>query len=43
VVFEQEGYANTWNGGDLSDGVYFFVLTLNEKNQTYSGFFHLAR
>ena len=43
VVFEQEGYANTWNGGDLSDGVYFFVLTLTEKNQTYSGFFHLAR
>ena len=43
VVFEQEGYANTWDGADLSDGVYFFVLTLTEKNQTYSGFFHISR
>jgi len=43
VVFEQTGYANTWDGDELTDGVYFYVLTLTEKNQTYSGFFHLIR
>jgi gliding motility-associated-like protein len=43
VVFEQNGYANTWDGGALIDGVYFYVLTITEKNQTYSGFFHLIR
>lgn len=43
VVFEQSSYANTWGGGDLTDGVYFYLLTLTEKNQTYSGFFHLIR
>jgi gliding motility-associated-like protein len=43
VVFEQTGYANTWDGDELTDGVYFYVLTLTEKNQTYSGYFHLIR
>jgi len=43
VVYEKDGYANTWDGGDLVDGIYYFTLTLTEKNQTYSGFFHLIR
>ncbi len=43
VVFEQSGYANNWDGGELTDGIYFYALTLTEKNQTYSGFFHLIR
>ncbi|MFZ9581409.1 MAG: gliding motility-associated C-terminal domain-containing protein [Crocinitomicaceae bacterium] len=43
LIYEQSGYANTWSGDGFTDGVYFFVLTLKEKNQTYSGFFHLVR
>lgn len=42
-VFEQNSYQNTWEGDDLTDGIYFYILTLKEKNQTYSGFFHLQR
>lgn len=43
VVFEQDSYTNSWGGGELTDGVYFYELILTEKNQTYSGFFHLIR
>lgn len=43
VVFEQASYANTWEGGDLTEGVYFYTLIIKEKNQTYTGFFHLVR
>lgn len=43
VVYEQDGYMNNWNGENFTDGVYFYVLNISEKNQTYSGFFHLIR
>lgn len=29
-VYEAKGYSNSWNGGDLATGVYFWSLVLNE-------------
>ncbi|MFN3343172.1 MAG: choice-of-anchor L domain-containing protein [Flavobacteriales bacterium] len=26
VVFESDNYQNTWNGGDVSDGTYFYIV-----------------
>lgn len=34
VVFEKSGYQNDWNGGDYSDGTYFFLLELGNVAET---------
>ncbi len=34
TVFEKTGYQNDWNGGDQNDGTYFFILELNDKENT---------
>lgn len=34
TVFEKTGYQNDWDGENVSDGTYFFVLELNDKNNT---------
>jgi len=26
VVFESDNYQNTWNGGDVPDGTYFYIV-----------------
>jgi len=41
LIFEKNNYQNDWNGGENTEGVYFFVLTVEEKS--YSGYFHLIR
>jgi len=46
TVYEATGYKNDWNGGDLTEGVYFYKLYPNGlKYETgmYSGFFQLLR
>lgn len=46
VVYEATGYKNDWDGGNLSEGVYFYKLYPNgRKYETgmYSGFFQLFR
>jgi gliding motility-associated-like protein len=43
TVFKATNYANTWGGGDLPDGSYFYVLRLLTENKTLSGGFTLAR
>lgn len=46
IVYEVTGYRNDWNGGDLTEGVYFYKLFPHgRKYETgmYSGFFHLVR
>lgn len=30
VIYTDENYKNTWNGGDVADGIYFYILTLPE-------------
>lgn len=42
VVYEKENYTNDWNGGKLTDGTYYYLLTLsNGKN--YPGFLQVIR
>lgn len=42
VLFE-EGYKNDWNGDDLTEGTYFFLLKIPEIGKEYQGFFQLER
>ena len=34
VVFEEDNYQNDWDGDNLSDGTYFYILSLNDLNNT---------
>ena len=34
TIFEKTGYQNDWNGANNSDGTYFFILELNDKDNT---------
>jgi gliding motility-associated-like protein len=46
VVYEEDGYRNTFDGADLVDGVYFYVFHKDYKSypEQYSeGFVHLIR
>ena len=44
VIYEKENYKNDWNGGDFSDGTYFYVLSIPEATPNiYKGFFQIFR
>ncbi len=49
LVFKQKGYSNlnawdgTWNGKDLPDGAYFYVLDLGDGSPVLSGYLQLMR
>ena len=43
TVLYQDSYKNDWDGEDLSEGIYFFLLKIPEINKEYQGFFHLER
>jgi gliding motility-associated-like protein len=32
IVYQSEDYQNDWDGGNVSDGVYFYVLGIVEGN-----------
>ena len=34
LVYEKQGYINDWDGGNLSDGTYYYVLNLNDEGNT---------
>lgn len=38
VVFESSGYNNDWNGKDVSDGVYYYIMDYPLDNKKYTGF-----
>lgn len=42
LVYHSDNYPNNWNGGTQSDGVYYYVLTLNNSKK-YDGFFQIIR
>lgn len=44
-VFDSDNYKNDWDGGDLADGVYFYILTLpdNLNSGPYNGTVTLLR
>jgi hypothetical protein len=39
IVYQSEDYQNDWDGGNVSDGVYFYVLELwkGTDNTNYYG------
>jgi len=40
IVYESDNYKNNWNGGNLPDGTYFYVLKCQgykNKNMVYKG------
>ncbi len=43
VVFEKVGYANDWNGDNLTAGTYFYMLIVNDGEQEYKGFIQMVR
>lgn len=49
LVFEQKGYSNlmawegTWNGKDLPDGTYFYIIDLGDGSAPLSGYLQLMR
>lgn len=45
-VFRQKNYRNTWQGGSLSGGTYYYVLRVklcNNEEKTYKGYIMLVR
>lgn len=47
LVFKENGYMNTWNGGwngkILPSGTYFYSITIDSGRQKFSGFLQLNR
>ncbi len=43
VVLDLDGYKNDWNGGLLTEGTYFYKLTVPANEQELSGFFQIER
>jgi len=41
IVYENQNYQNDWNGGDNSDGTYFYRLKINEI--VYTGWVEIRR
>jgi len=42
-VYQTSNYQNNWNGGNQSDGVYYYVLTLPSGGKKYNGFFQIIK
>lgn len=42
-VFEANGYRNDWKANDVSDGVYYYILTVPDLEETYRGFVEILR
>ena len=43
AVFRSIGYSNDWDGGDLSSGVYYYVLDLKKRNTIIKGIVNIAK
>lgn len=45
-VFKATNYQNDWNGSDLHEGVYFYILKVKPKNggtKSFTGYVHIIR
>lgn len=42
-VYRNESYDNSWDGGNLSDGTYFYTLTSPEGEKVYKGWVRIIR
>lgn len=43
LVYERSNYQNDWNGGNLSNGVYFYRFTTEKFNKSYVGWVQIIR
>ena len=43
LIYEKTGYQNDWTGDGFTDGTYFFMLRIEEKDLNYTGFFEIIR
>lgn len=43
LIYESSDYKNNWNGGDQSDGVYYYVLSGPRLDKPIAGFVQLQR
>lgn len=45
IVYENKDYRNNWNGGELPEGVYYFIAEVNKQagKEPHAGYFHLVR
>jgi gliding motility-associated-like protein len=43
VVLDLDNYTNDWNGGLLTEGTYFYKLSVPANEQVLSGFFQIER
>ncbi|HYG49376.1 MAG TPA: gliding motility-associated C-terminal domain-containing protein, partial [Flavobacteriales bacterium] len=42
LLYEKAGYTNDWNAPDLTDGVYYYVLNIKDK-EPYKSILHIVR
>ena len=43
LIYETNDYQNDWDPSGLSDGTYFFILTLTDAGKEYSGYIQVVR
>jgi len=43
LVFQEENYKNDWNGGDLSDGVYYYEVINETEDRPFKGTLLIVR
>ncbi|MEW6467273.1 MAG: gliding motility-associated C-terminal domain-containing protein [Bacteroidota bacterium] len=43
LIFQKDAYTNDWNADKISNGTYYFILSVKELNKTYTGFFEVLR
>jgi gliding motility-associated-like protein len=42
-IYKNLNYKNDWGGNNLSDGVYYYIITDQKCNKDYKGWFHLIK
>lgn len=43
IVYESEAYKNDWDGSNVSDGVYYYILEYPIDHKSYSGFIQVLK
>lgn len=43
LVYESKTYSNDWDGGGVSEGIYFYILHSPDLNKTVRGWIHLMK
>ncbi|RYE12887.1 MAG: T9SS type B sorting domain-containing protein [Sphingobacteriales bacterium] len=43
MVFESKNYDNSWNGGELADGIYYYQVNYPDSKEDFKGWIELHR